>query len=80
MEDKGKVTDAHIASLAAVIATKHMESIAEKYLGIDWEAIENLKAEHRGDTEAINRSIIRKWAFKNPGQEQVKVSVNLRYY
>ena len=51
------------------LKAKHMESIAEKYLGIEWETIENLKAKHRGNVEPINRDIVRKWSFMNPGEE-----------
>ena len=50
-----------------------MESIALGYLNIDQETIDSLKVQHRDNTEAFNREIIRIWAYKNSETDQTKV-------
>ena len=63
-----------IAELAASIATENMKSIAEGYLGIPSETVKNIVYENVGKAEAINGEIIRVWAHKYSGPNQVKVS------
>ncbi len=69
----GRLTDKHIAFLAAVISNESLESVAQRYLGIQSETIGNLHTKHRGKVEAINRAILEKWRNKNPGPNQVQV-------
>ena len=65
--DYHHVSEEVIASLADAITASNMESIALKYLDIDWQTIEELKR------EGFNRDVLRKWTFRNRGQQQVKV-------
>ena len=61
-----RLTDAHIAHLAASISRRNLQSIAIRYLGIGAETITSLRDRHRGDVEALNRDILQKWAYKKP--------------
>ena len=45
-----------------------------KYLGIEWETLENLKRENKDDAQAFSREVIRKWCYMNYGPDEVKVS------
>ena len=69
-----RITDSMIACLAEAISAKNLESIAMKYMGIEWETLENLKRQYRDDIQGFSRDIIRKWCYMNPGPDQVKVS------
>ena len=62
-----RLTDAHIARLAASISTRDLESVALVYLGIGIETIKSLRDQHRENLEALNRDIFQKWANKNSG-------------
>ena len=68
-----RLTNVHIVKLAEMISARGMDVIAMKYLNIDWEEIENSKMEHKLDIEGFNHDMIRKWAYRNPGPNQVKV-------
>ena len=70
---ENKLTDAHIVRLAACISTRDLESVAVGYLDIGAETIKSLRDQHRENLEALNRDILQKWAYKNPGSHQVKV-------
>ena len=70
---ENKLTDAHFATLAASLSTKNLESIALRYLGISAETIDSLRVQHRDDIEALNRGILRKWAYQHAGCDQIKV-------
>ena len=63
-----------VCGLARVISSRDMDSLALGYLGIEEETIKNFKYEKRDDTEAFNRSIIRRWAYKNSGPQQRQVN------
>ena len=65
--------DKDIVKLAAVIAAKDMKTIAEGYMDIASETVKNKLYENLGDVEAFNREIIRHWANKHSGPEQIKV-------
>ena len=67
-----------VVKLAAAIAAKDMKMIAEGYMDIASETVKNKLYENPGDAEAFNREIIRLWANKNSGPEQVKVIFNLK--
>ena len=69
----GRLTNKEMIRLAEAITGKHMEEIAMLYFDIDWEEVENSKRDHRDDVKAFNRDMLRKWAFKNSGQNQVQV-------
>ena len=68
-----RLTNKDIIRLAEAIAAKHMEEIAMLYFDIDWEMVENSKKDHKDDVQAFNRDMIRKWAYKNAGPNQVQV-------
>ena len=70
---KKSVTTKQIVLLAEVITLKNMDSIAMKYMNIEWEDLENLKIENKGDTHAFNRDVLRKWCYMNSGPNQVEV-------
>ena len=69
----GKLTNNQIVRLARAISSNDMESIGLGYLGIEEETIRNLKAEHRENIEAFNRSLIRNWTNRNAGPDQAQV-------
>ena len=73
------LTNKVIVQLAAAIAVTDMKTIAEGYLDISPESIANIEYENQGDTGAINRKIIRHWANKNSGSEQIKVIITSNY-
>ena len=72
-EGSHQLSEKNIVQLAAAIAAKDMKTIAEGYLDITPETVKNKLYETLGDAEAFNRDIIRYWANKNSGSEQVKV-------
>ena len=59
--------------LGRSIASPDMESIALGYLNFDEETIKNLRYENRDNAEAFNRDILKRWAYQNPGPDQVEV-------
>ena len=75
------LTDKEIEDLAQVIVSKHMATIAIKYLGLPYETVENLKLIRQGDFVAFNRDLLVLWRYKNPGDNQVQVCIfcNLRF-
>ena len=72
-EESHHLSERNIIQLAAAIAAKDMKTIAEGYLDITPETVKNRLYETPGNAEAFNREIIRYWANKNSGHEQVKV-------
>ena len=72
-ERSRQLTNPHYVRLGRAIASPDMESIALGYLNFDDETIKNLQYEHRGNAEAFNRDILKRWAYQNPGPDQVKV-------
>ena len=75
---KGRLTNRHYVRLGRAISSSDMESIAVGYLNIDKAVIKSLKDSHRENTEAFNRDIIEKWAYRNSGPDQVKVRLILQ--
>ena len=69
----GQLTNRQYVQLGRAIPSPDMESIALGYLNFDDETIKNLHYEHRGNAEKFNRDILKRWAYKNPGPDQVKV-------
>ena len=69
-----KLSDQEIEGLSEVIVTKHMATIAIKYLGLPQETVENLRSTRHGDSTAFNRDVLVRWRNKNPRINQVKVS------
>ena len=69
-----KVTDRQIEDLAQVVVSKHMETIAIKYLGLTQVTVDNLRRDRQGDSTAFNRDLLVLWRNKNPGINQSKVS------
>ena len=72
-EDSGQLTRRHIVRLASAISADSMEAIAEGYMDINRETVNNIRRDET-NSEAFNREIIRYWANKNPGRNQVNVS------
>ena len=68
-----KLSDRQVEDLAQIIVSKHMATIAIKYLGLPHETIENLKLIRQGDFAAFNRELIVLWRNKNPGINQIQV-------
>ena len=75
-----RLTDAHIAHLAASISTRNVESIAIRYLSIGPETITSLRDKHRDGVEALNRDILQKWAYQYGGSNQIKVPYLMKYF
>ena len=70
-----QLTNKQIVRLAASISVCNMEIIAEGYLDINEETLKSLRHEHRENPEAFNRDIIKRWAYMNPGPDQVQVII-----
>ena len=65
----GQLTGSQIARLAAAISAGAMGAIAEGYLNLEAETVKNIQHENRGNAEAFNKDIIRRWGNKNPGNQ-----------
>ena len=68
------LTDREIEDLAQIIVSKHMATIAIKYLGLPYETVENLRSILQNDYVAFNRGVLVLWRNKNRGINQVQVS------
>ena len=60
-----------IEGLSEIITDKNMATIAIKYLGIEYETVENLRSKNRGDTTGFNRDVLVKWRNKTHGTAKV---------
>ena len=69
-----KVTDRQVEDLSQAIMSKHMATIAIKYLGIPQVTVDNLRRDRQGDSTAFNREVLVLWRNKNSGINQSKVS------
>ena len=76
-ENDERLNGRQITFLAQAIRLKEMKLVARKYLNISHETIQNICYENKENLEAINRNIIRHWTRRNPGADQVKVSLCL---
>ena len=52
------LTDTQIEDLSQAIVTKHMATIAIKYLGLPHETVDNLRRDRQGDCTAFNRDVL----------------------
>ena len=68
-----KLADRKIEDLAQIIVSKHMATIAIKYLRLPQETVENLRSIRQNDYVAFNRDLIVLWRNKNPGINQIQV-------
>ena len=50
--------DHDIEDLAQVIVSKHMATIAIKYLGLSYETVENLKLIRQGDVRRLQQRLV----------------------
>ena len=73
-----ELTNRQIVRLGFAISRRDMESIALGYMNIDDEEIKALHREHRENPAAFNRDILR-WAYNNPGPDQVQVIIFLMF-
>ena len=71
----GELSGTQIVRLGKEISTQAMESLAEGYLEISDARIKSLKEQHKNNVDAFNRELIRNWGQRNPGENQVQVSV-----
>ena len=69
----GQLTNRQYVQLGRAISSPDMESIALGYLNIDLMIIKSKQFDHRGNSEAFNRDILKRWANRNPGPDQVQV-------
>ena len=69
-----RLSSPQIVHLAAAIWADKMAAMAEGYLDIPSETINNLKYETKDSAETFNREIIRCWAYRNP-ENQVEVII-----
>ena len=68
------LTDTQIEDLAQVIVSKHMATIAIKYLRLPYETVENLERDSK-DSIAFNRGVLVLWRDKHRGINQGQVSI-----
>ena len=66
----------HIEELCEIITDKNMATIAIKYMGIEYETVENLKSKNKGDAEGFSRDVLVKWRNKTQGTAQVGFLLN----
>ena len=72
-----KLTDHQVEDLAEVIVSKHMATIAIKYLGLPQETVENLRSMRQNDFVGFNRDVLSLWRNKNPGINHTQVRLFL---
>ena len=70
-----RLTHQQILDLASCVFARDMKLIALGYLDLDEVTVKNLQYENEGDPQAFNHEILRNWANKNSGPDQVKVTV-----
>ena len=74
---KGEIlTNRQIQTVAAEISASNMKILAEEYLRIPVETVEELFDENERDAEGFNRAIITRWRNMN-SEDQVEVSTLL---
>ena len=67
-----QLTNRQYMELASAISVRIMRKIALGYLDLSDSTIKNIETDHLGDAEAQSREMLRRWAYRNPGN-QVKV-------
>ena len=72
-EGSDRLSEKSIVKLAAVIAAEDMKAIAEGYMDIPPATVKNIQYESGWNAQAFSRHIIRHWANKNSGPQEVKV-------
>ena len=77
---KTSIATKDIVRLAEVITAKNMDSIAMKYMNMEWETLENLKGENKDDAQAFTRDVLRKWCYMNSGPHQAEVNFFLTLF
>ena len=60
------LTDEELSKLAVEIPTNTLENIAMTHLGIEREAVNNLRTRHRENIEAVNIDLLIMWRHINP--------------
>ena len=68
------VTLKQIVRLAAVISAENMKSIAEGYMNIESETVQNIWQENQGKAEPFYRALIHHWMQQTP-QNNANVSI-----
>ena len=74
MATGGGLSDGTIEELSEKISVEEMISIAIKYLGVDYEEIQNFKAKHPEDITLITRDLLTSWRRSYPSDNQAQVS------
>ena len=74
-EEPRQLTNLQMVLLGRAISSHNMESIALGYLKFDEETLKSLRYEHRENPEAFDRDILKRWAYRNPGPDQVRVMI-----
>ena len=74
----GQLSGSQIVRLSAAITIHAMESFAEGHLGISDATIKNLREQNKNNVEAVNKDLIKFWANRNSGPNQVKVKSKQR--
>ena len=71
-----QLTDPQVEDLAEIIVSKHMATIAIKYLGIPQETVENWRIIRQNDYMGFNRDLLVLWRNKNAAINQTQVSIS----
>ena len=74
----GQLSGSQIVHLSKAITIHAMESFAEGYLDISDATIKNLREQNKNNVEAVNKDLIKRWANRNSGPNQVKVKSKQR--
>ena len=74
----GQLSGSQIVRLGKEITIHAMEAFAEGHLGISDATIKNLREQNKNNVEAVNRQLIKCWANRNSGPNQVKVKSKQR--
>ena len=73
----GELDYVQITKLAAKVSSDKMETIALLKLNFTPDKVRNIKND-TNTSEAFNREILTDWQNRNPGDNQVKVSFQIR--
>ena len=65
IEKPTELTGRQIVRLAAVLPADKMSLIAEGFMGIEYEILQDLQKRNRDNAEAFKRDIIKLWIEKN---------------
>ena len=71
------ITEEQIQNLAKVITKGEMETLAKGVMGLHHALVKNSLDEHGTNLQEFKADMIRRWCYKNPEGNQVRVSFDV---